>query len=229
MPAVRSLLFAIVVLLLAAPGFAQEDPLFPELTNYCDHAVACDESGATTAELCLKQREPLEVVAGVDSDLCRTLLQSVLARYACQATTECALLADAAICPAEANAVADATLAGAHVCLSGRVPIDVPDTWTCSSFYYSGGDADGCDCGCGAIDLDCNVGGCAESGCREASCEYCYTDGTDLGCDDDVVELPRLPPPVKPASSCASLPLGPACTAWLLLLVRRRGRRTFCI
>ncbi|MBI1948188.1 MAG: hypothetical protein HYS27_21035 [Deltaproteobacteria bacterium] len=52
----------------------------------------------------------------------------------------------------------------------GEACTPVPAGWTCSATWY--GDA-GCDCGCGAIDIDCTTGGCAEPGCTEASCEYC--------------------------------------------------------
>ena len=42
---------------------------------------------------------------------------------------------------------------GGSESLSG-VRVDVPAGWTCPVEYY--GTADGCDCGCGALDPDCN-------------------------------------------------------------------------
>ncbi len=54
---------------------------------------------------------------------------------------------------------------------SGEDPpsVDVPATWTCDPTYY--GAADGCDCGCGALDPDC-------ADATAAACEYC--DGCGL-------------------------------------------------
>ena len=40
----------------------------------------------------------------------------------------------------------------------------VPAGWNCLPWFY--GAADGCDCGCGVIDLDCADG-------TVASCDYC--------------------------------------------------------
>ena len=54
---------------------------------------------------------------------------------------------------------------------AGEACTALPAGWTCSPGYYGGGD--GCDCGCGAIDADC-TGGCADPGCTDASCQYCY-------------------------------------------------------
>jgi len=42
--------------------------------------------------------------------------------------------------------------------------IPVPDGWTCTESYYGGGD--GCDCGCGVVDPDCENG-------NAATCDYC--------------------------------------------------------
>ena len=43
----------------------------------------------------------------------------------------------------------------------------------------------GCDCGCGAIDPDCNDGGCTPPACWDENCDYCWGEGiTKLDCDD---------------------------------------------
>ena len=53
----------------------------------------------------------------------------------------------------------------------GEACVAVPADWACNPRYY--GADDGCDCGCGALDADCSPG-CAEPGCTDASCEFCY-------------------------------------------------------
>ena len=45
----------------------------------------------------------------------------------------------------------------------------VPAGWTCLPWFY--GAADGCDCGCGVIDLDC-------ADATVASCEWCGSPGS---------------------------------------------------
>jgi hypothetical protein len=57
---------------------------------------------------------------------------------------------------------------GGSESLSGT-RIDAPPGWTCPPDYY--GTADGCDCGCGALDPDCIDG-------TVASCEYCDGEGS---------------------------------------------------
>jgi hypothetical protein len=55
-----------------------------------------------------------------------------------------------------------------------------PDAWTCAPAAYGGADA--CDCGCGALDPDCNEG-CAEPGCRAPDCDHCrLADGSAFDC-----------------------------------------------
>jgi len=61
-----------------------------------------------------------------------------------------------------------------------------PAAWTasgCAASWYGGND--GCDCGCGVVDPDCDGdesvgGGCATAGCRAPACAYCY-DGSAMG------------------------------------------------
>jgi hypothetical protein len=52
-----------------------------------------------------------------------------------------------------------------------------PESWTCKVEAY--GTGDGCDCGCGAPDPDCNAG-CTEPGCQAPSCDRCRLEGGAL-------------------------------------------------
>jgi hypothetical protein len=45
----------------------------------------------------------------------------------------------------------------------------VVNDWQCNKSYY--GTNDGCDCGCGAVDPDCNGGGCTGPGCKSSACK----------------------------------------------------------
>jgi hypothetical protein len=119
-------------------------------------------------------------------------------------------------------------LTGAEVCLQGRVPIDVPPTWQCNEFFFAGGTSDGCDCGCGAIDPDCGAGGCAEEGCFEAACTYCYVGGSDAGCTPSSSESEGSGVVVTATptstSSCQQSSWSIAGGAAVLLLLRARRR-----
>jgi len=57
----------------------------------------------------------------------------------------------------------------------------LPPHWQCNPLYYN--TRDGCDCGCGIPDPDCNDQGCATPGCNAAACEYCHIhDGMEFTC-----------------------------------------------
>ncbi len=63
--------------------------------------------------------------------------------------------------------------------------------WYCKPTYY--GTDDGCDCGCGIPDPDCNGQGCIEGSCNNATCEFCHNDtGIMFSCGD-------TPPPDVPS------------------------------
>ncbi len=49
---------------------------------------------------------------------------------------------------------------------------DLPAGWSCLASFY--GNDDGCDCGCGAPDLDCGGASCSEPGCYVDGCQFCY-------------------------------------------------------
>ena len=51
-------------------------------------------------------------------------------------------------------------------CGCTQAPTDPPSTWTCDDEYYDAQDnEDGCDCGCGAFDPDCENDGWRTYGC----------------------------------------------------------------
>ena len=61
------------------------------------------------------------------------------------------------------------------------LPFAEAEAWTCNLAFL--GTRDGCDCGCGAPDPDCGGLGCAEPGCVDAACAFCYdASGSDVGC-----------------------------------------------
>jgi hypothetical protein len=65
----------------------------------------------------------------------------------------------------------------------------LPTGWTCAADQYAGGAGNGCDCGCGVFDPDCDLAGEAVDGC--APSEACNTQGacvpTAWTCDPDFV------------------------------------------
>ena len=75
-----------------------------------------------------------------------------------------------------------------HDSTGRRVPCaDALAAWTCDPQRYAA--ADGCDCGCGVADPDCEDQGCSDHGCRAAACRRCTDSsyGRDqlLGCTPD--------------------------------------------
>jgi hypothetical protein len=62
------------------------------------------------------------------------------------------------------------SLDGSYTDVCGAEPRDTPDGWICDPSYYEDGV---CDCGCGALDVDCDGDGCAEPNCKTAACVYC--------------------------------------------------------
>lgn len=218
-----------VSVFLSMPAHADAEAV----ARWCTQAESCgdDDAAATCAE---RERER-SAVDGVRHELCEQLLVALDARYACRAQLPCESFDDVTACAAEANAVADLTIAGAHACYSGRKPVVVPATWTCNRFFYAGGD--GCDCGCGEVDPDCgDVGGCGESGCTDDACNYCYTDNVDLGCDvggegeveddgDGGATNVNTPAPSTPSPTCSSTSDAGAVFAALAVIIATRSRR----
>ncbi len=63
-----------------------------------------------------------------------------------------------------------------------------PAFWVCNPLFYN--TRDGCDCGCGIADPDCDGTGCAAPGCSAAGCAFCHLGAElDFDCADG-------PPPV---------------------------------
>jgi hypothetical protein len=59
-------------------------------------------------------------------------------------------------------------------------------SWTCPAAAWGGGD--GCDCGCGAVDPDCNnEASCSLALCNATACRTCHdASGRTVRCDDDL-------------------------------------------
>jgi hypothetical protein len=57
----------------------------------------------------------------------------------------------------------------------------VPAGWVCGPLTF--GDGAACDCGCGVVDPDCGVLGCAEANCTRAACNLCHdAQGREVSC-----------------------------------------------
>lgn len=61
-----------------------------------------------------------------------------------------------------------------------QVPCDVPNEWLCNPLKYDSND--GCDCGCGVADPDCDNAGCEGNSCTDESCQSCHFDGATGVC-----------------------------------------------
>ena len=106
--------------------------------------------------------------------------------YACAANLECVEI--------ELNVGCETELNIANECLNGDNP-NVPAEWLCDAAYY--GTADGCDCGCGLIDPDCNGG--------TVTCEYCYALDLD---NSQILEISCLDNPTDACENYNSFVLG---------------------
>ncbi|MBI2898174.1 MAG: hypothetical protein HYY06_31785 [Deltaproteobacteria bacterium] len=69
-------------------------------------------------------------------------------------------------------------------CADGSDGGGAPAEWTCNDSYYDAGD--GCDCGCGARDPDCDDDGASVYGCDEGQ-----TCGWDGACEDAAPTVPE--------------------------------------
>lgn len=63
---------------------------------------------------------------------------------------------------------------------SRTVRCDLPAAWTCNPNAYASDD--GCDCGCGVPDPDCDGAGCEGDGCSDSACRICHYDGLVGSC-----------------------------------------------
>jgi hypothetical protein len=234
MPRFIASLFFVVAATLGVPVAAQQE-IDAALTAYCTHRVEC-AAGDLTLGTCLDDQPDVAKAAGVDDPGCAELVEMLLAHYRCQTTLSCEALLDPAQggCAATAAPLLDLLLTrGVSACFEGRPPVDPPAGWTCAASYYNSGAVNDCDCGCGALDRDCEtagVVGCSDGGCYAAGCDYCYLDGDNVTCDDGTP--PPDPPrtPVPPADvgqpSCASVGGGVGVLAiGALALARRRRTR----
>jgi hypothetical protein len=222
---------------LAFPAWGDAD-IEPTLTAYCAHRVECRGQNITLAT-CLADLPDVERAAGVDDEGCDAFVALLLEHYQCQALLPCDELLDTAQpgCAITGARLLDALLTrGVGACFDGRPPVDPPVGWTCAAHYYNGGVGDGCDCGCGAIDRDCEqlgVVGCGEGGCTAAGCDFCYLDGDNVSCGGEDTTSPPpqrvpdpTPDPVAQPASCAAANLGTCSTAgWAFFFSAFRVRR----
>ena len=81
----------------------------------------------------------------------------------------------------------------------------VPTLWTCDKDFYAV--TDGCDCGCGARDPDCDIAGSTVYGCY-------YPEHTGVCTSSGTCETKQYPPPPPPQSPPPPVPPPPpSCTA----------------
>lgn len=95
---------------------------------------------------------------------------------------DCGCGTDDPDCDGAGCTVAGCTDTTCDVCHNGSraVRCDVPSAWSCHPGAYASDD--GCDCGCGVPDPDCDGGGCEGNGCSEASCTVCHYDALVGSC-----------------------------------------------
>jgi hypothetical protein len=152
--------------------------------RFCEKSQEC--TGQADAACTETVQGQLDASANQGSAACTEMSTTLLASLTCQANASCADLASGAACADEQAAVNALVDDGAGPCLNGDAPVLIPIEWICPSAFFA--IDDGCDCGCGAIDPDCNGGGCDDAGCRENACEFCYestqaaTDGQSVDC-----------------------------------------------
>jgi hypothetical protein len=99
----------------------------------------------------------------------------------------------------------------------------VPSAWTCAPDQYAGGFGNGCDCGCGIVDPDCDLPAEAIDNCPfnhacnvwavcvspawSCDADYYGDDSCDCGCgivDPDCADLSSPACDVCPVGSCAN-------------------------
>lgn len=133
-------------------------------------------------------------------------------------------------CPAEPSLHA----CDSHSCPDGRVPnplnvascTAVPATWTCAPAWY--GAADGCDCGCGAMDLDCIVAGGGAAACETNGCAAAPDEAPLQDAPHECGPVPGGQTALGCSTGGASGPMDAALLGALLglLTLRARHRRT---
>jgi hypothetical protein len=152
------------------------------------------------------------------------------------AVQDCAALDTS--CPNEDAVRADLERQGATACGNGQLPQPPPAEWRCDPGYFNA--ADGCDCGCGAVDVDCGGVGCGELSCQADGCAWCHaSDGSDVSCGGESAgegeaEQPIVEPApvVEPVPVVEPAPVVPDSCAWvpapalvgLAFCLRRRRR-----
>ena len=88
--------------------------------------------------------------------------------------------------------------------------------WICSGELYNGDN--GCDCGCGLIDPDCESGGCTTPECWNVACEACHDgNGSAIDCAD------------AGGHQCETCGPGAACSAGYTCITYTGTEISFCV
>ncbi|MDI1431458.1 hypothetical protein [Polyangium sorediatum] len=159
-----------------------------ELSALCERLVICQglEQQACEAE----GMAGIKAALGVKHEVCDALIEADLAMYGCLAKVEdcetfntATQVADPPVCAAEIAADVAQLSLGGFACYSGETPVPPPPEWTCNALRWNG--SDGCDCGCGAPDPDCDGAGSADpgTGVDNPACDACFgVDGKAQSC-----------------------------------------------
>jgi hypothetical protein len=173
-------LVVVAITLYAAQASADE----AAITAFCERLFAC-EFEPNVAGCVANAQDSDDNARSVGDAICDTYADAEFAFFACVGALD--TCASFGVLCADEDAVRDALEAqGASACGNGESPRPPPSSWTCDPGSFNA--RDGCDCGCGADDIDCSDG-CAAPGCDAPSCVYCHNeDGAYVACDDDAGE-----------------------------------------
>jgi hypothetical protein len=150
--------FAFAVLLLSSSASAQ---VAPEIVALCAKEQECDGTDAAACETA--NQDALTRSASTGAALCLDLNTTFLAQAACIGALTCEERDGADACSSERAAFSAIAEDALPFCADGTAPPNVPG-WHCPLAFY--GTGDGCDCGCGVDDPDCDGGA--------LPCEFCH-------------------------------------------------------
>jgi hypothetical protein len=228
----RSASLIAATLLCSATAFAQAaDP-----AAFCTKSGSCQtppDDAEAIADCATVLTGQIATVATSDATACGPTGTALNALLVCQtAAADCTAFsteaAAATACVAESEALTSLVRGGTDACFA-------PTGWNCAGFFF--GALDGCDCGCGVADPDCNGAGQSApgTGFGDATCEYCYdATGAELNGDGLCTDAPPAEGEgegegegeAEPASGCPFNAAGsfPAFGALALLVVGLRRR-----
>ncbi|MFO0747498.1 MAG: fibro-slime domain-containing protein [Myxococcota bacterium] len=148
----------------------------------CDYCIAC---GGPSGEDCAPWVDAADTRFCAPHDCGNDVAETI---EACDGSD-----VRGATCRSEGYASGDLGCAGdcSAFDTTSCVPIVVPPTWTCNAGWFGDGS---CDCGCGAVDLDC--AGASDPG----QCDLCLACGA--GCADDCAAYVRAADTTVCATTC---------------------------